>query len=49
VLRQLQALRIGQRLASIVEGDGGAVDARERVPQLVHGEGDELALQHVAL
>ena len=44
---QRQAVRLGQCIAPLVQGDAKAVDARQRVPQLVGGERDELALQHV--
>ena len=44
-VRRTRALRLGQLVLSCGHRDGDAVDARQRVPQLVCGERDVLALR----
>ena len=46
---QRHALEFGQLVSSLVQRDRDAVDARQRVTQLVYSEGNELALQNVPL
>ena len=41
------ALWFNQLVISLAQRDGDAVDARQRIPQLVRGQRDELALEHV--
>jgi hypothetical protein len=42
-------LFLGQLVSALLHRRADPVDAGQRVPQLVNGEGDELALQHVAV
>jgi hypothetical protein len=46
---QRESLSFGQLALSLVQRDGNAVDARQRVPELVRRERDELALQNIEL